>query len=96
MYLEGLGIRTGGEVALILAEIEQKPVITLCLDVCCVGYVRKAVVLDMNHLGVALLLIHSLFSDPVVSEYITGVSSNHRVLSREGKVGILSCSPVLI
>lgn len=82
--------------ALILAEIGQKPVITLCLGMCCVGYVRKAVVLDMNHLGVALLLIHSLFSDPVVSEYITGVSSYHRVLSREGKVGILSCSPVLI
>lgn len=73
--------------ALVLAEIGQKLVITLCLDVCCVVYVRKAVVLDMNH---------PLFSDPVVSEYITGVSSYHRVLSREGKVGILSCSPVLI
>lgn len=90
------GIRTEGEVALVLAEIGQKPVITLCLDVCCVGYVRKAVVLDMNHLGVALLLIHSLFSDLVVSEYITGVSSYHCVFSREGKVGILSCSLVLI
>lgn len=81
--------------ALVLAEIGHKLVIALCLDVCCVVYVRKEVVLDMNHLGVALL-IHPLFSDPVVSEYITGVSSYHRVLSREGKVGILSCSPVLI
>lgn len=32
MYLRGLGIRTGGEVALVLAENGQKPVITLCLD----------------------------------------------------------------
>lgn len=59
--------RTGGEAALVLAENGQKPVITLCLLVCYGVYVRKAVVLDMNHLGVALLPIHSLFSDPVVS-----------------------------
>lgn len=67
MYLRGLGIRTGGEVALVLAENGWKPVITLCLDCVVVCMFRKAVVLDINHLGVALLPIHSLFSDPVVS-----------------------------
>lgn len=56
MLLEGLGNRTGGEMAPTLAENGQKLLVTLCPDVLCGVYTRKVAV---QCWGVALPPTHS-------------------------------------